>query len=252
MKIPLCTITLKSQWKNGPIQVGVVDMKGIFLILGNEVESKKCHRSKMTKMSAKNEENKMARMNAKNGEDKMAAEPCASNKLHSHSQNSNGESKEVKRPHLKKLKDKGTGLQRKDESPKNNGNKFPNTYREDKRKIRGPPQMSKKKEFEMGERVLLLSHCGRRCIGPYVVSQRIDKRTYRTDTHEGRKKTQACHVNRLKKYVHQEGPTRKHKNSEMPNKFEEKLSHLSVSEQKDLEKLMNKYPGLFSDNPSKM
>ena len=41
MKISLCEITLKSKWKNGPIQVGVVDklpMKGISLILGNEVK----------------------------------------------------------------------------------------------------------------------------------------------------------------------------------------------------------------------
>ena len=100
VKIPLCKITLKSKWKNGPIQVGVVDklpMKGISLILGNELKSKKCHPCKMAKMSAKNEERKMARMNAKHGnkmakrnakngenkmakmsaknEDKMAAEP---------------------------------------------------------------------------------------------------------------------------------------------------------------------------------
>ena len=68
VKIPLCKITLKSQWKNGPIQVGVVDkipMKGIFHILGNEAESNKCQPNKMAKMSAKNEESKMARMNAK-------------------------------------------------------------------------------------------------------------------------------------------------------------------------------------------
>ena len=79
VKIPLCKITLKSKWKNGPIQVGVVDklpMKGISLILGNEVKTKKCHPCKMAKMSAKNEERKMARMNAKH-EDKMAAEPRA-------------------------------------------------------------------------------------------------------------------------------------------------------------------------------
>ena len=56
-----------------------------------------------------------------------------------------------------------------------------------------------------------------------------------------------CHANKLKKYVRREGPPRKHKNSEMLNKFEEKLSHLSVSERKDLEKLMNKNPSLFSD-----
>ena len=64
-------------------------------------------------------------------------------------------------------------------------------------------------------------------------------------------RTQVCHANRLKKYVRREGPPRKLKNSEMPNKFEEKLSHLSVSERKDLEKLMNKYPSLFPDIPRK-
>ena len=206
MKIPLCKITLKSSWKNGPIQVGVVDkltMKGISLILGNEVKSKKCQPNKMAKMSAKNEERKMARMNAENGEDKMAAEPRERHKLHSRSQRGKVEREEVKLPHLRKQKGKGTGLQRKDASPTNNGKKFPNTYREDKRKIRGPSQMAKK-EFEKGNEVLLLSpnrvpHGGGRYIGPYVVTQRIDKRTYRIITHEGRKKTHVCHANRLKK-----------------------------------------------------
>ena len=100
VKIPLCKITLKSQWKNGPIKVGVVDklpMRGISLILGNEVKTKKCHPKKMAKISAINEERRMARMNSKHGkklakmsakneekkmvrmnakqEDKMAAEP---------------------------------------------------------------------------------------------------------------------------------------------------------------------------------
>ena len=49
VKIPLCKITLKSQWKNGPIKVGVVDklpMRGISLILGNEIETKGCHPKK--------------------------------------------------------------------------------------------------------------------------------------------------------------------------------------------------------------
>ena len=61
VKIPLRKITLKSQWKNGPIQVGVGDklpMKGISLILGNEVKTKKCHPCKMAKMNAKNGESK--------------------------------------------------------------------------------------------------------------------------------------------------------------------------------------------------
>ena len=91
-----------------------------------------------------------------------------------------------------------------------------------------------KEEFEKGDEVLLLSsnkgsHCGGRYIGPYVISQRIDKRTYRIDTDEG-KKTQVYHANKLKKYVRQEGPPHKIKNSETPNKFEGKLSQLSVSE----------------------
>ena len=274
VKIPLCKITLKSQWKNGPIQVGVVDklpMKGIPLILGNEIETKGCHPKKPAKMSAKNEETKMARMNAKHGkkmakmnakngeskmarmnakqENNMAAEPRARYKRHSRSQSEKVERKEMKLPHLNKQKDKRTSRQRKDETPKNNGNKFPDTYREDKRRMRGPSQMAKE-EFKKGDEILLLSpnkgpHCGGRYIGPYVISQRIDKRTYRIDNHEGKKKTQVCHANKLKKYVRQEGPSRKIKNSEMPNKFEEKLSQLSVSEREGLEKLIKKYPGLF-------
>ena len=235
VKIPLCKITLKSQWKNGPIQVGVVDklpMEGISLILGNEVKTEKCHpckmarmnakhgkkmakmnakngESKLAKMSAKNEEGKMARMNAKQ-ESKMAAEPRARYKRHSRSQSEKVERKEVKLPHLNEQNDKRTSRQRKDEGPTNNGDKFPNTYREDKRKIRGPPHIAKK-EFKKGDEVLLLSsnkgpHCGGRYIGPYVISRRIDKRTYRIDTHEGKKQTQVCHANKLKRYVRQEGP----------------------------------------------
>ena len=286
VKIPLCKITLKSQWKDGPIKVGVVDklpMKGISLILGNEVRTKKCHPEKMAKISAINEERKMARMNAKHGQkmakmnakngesklakmsaknkerkmartnaqhgDKMAAEPRARYKRHSRSQSEKVERKEVNLPHLNKQEDKRTSRQKKDEGPTNNGDKFPNTYREDKRKIRGPSQVTKKEEFKKGDEVLLLSsnkgpHCGGRYIGPYVISQRIDKRTYRIDTNEG-KKTQVCHTNKLKRYVRQEGQPRKIKDSEMPNKFEEKLGQLSVSEREGLEKLIRKYPSLF-------
>ena len=287
VKIPLCKITLKSQWENGPIQVAVVDklpMKGISLILVNEVKTKKCHPCKITKISDKNEERKLARMNAKHGkkmakmnakngesklakmsakneerkmarmntkhEDNMVAEPRLRYKRHSRSQSEKLEGKEVKLPHLRKQRDKETSLRRKYESPTNNGDKFPNTYREDKRKIRGPPHMAKE-EFEKGDEVLLLSsnkgpHCGGRYIGPYVVTQRIDKRTYRIDTHEGKKKTQVCHANKSKKCVRQEGPPPKIKNSEIPNKFEEKLSHLPVSERKELEKLIKKIPRFIS------
>ena len=314
VKIPLCKITLKSQWKNGPIRVGVVDklpMKGISLILGNEVRTKKCHPKKMAKISAINEERKMARMNskhgkkmakisaineetkmarmnakhgqkmakmnAKNGEsklakisakneekkmarmnaqhgDKMAAEPRGRHKRYCRSQSEKVERKEVNLPHLSKQKEKRTSRQKKDEGPTNIRNKFPNTYREDKRKIRGPSQVAKKEEFKKGDEVLLLSsnkgpHCGGRYIGPYVVTRRIDKRTYRIDTHEGKKQTQVCHTNKLKRHVRQEGPPRKIKNSEMPNKFEEKLSQLSVSERGDLEKLIKKIPRFISLTP---
>ena len=275
VKIPLCKITLKSQWKDGPIKVGVVDklpMKGISLILGNEVKTKKCHPEKMAKkstinedgkmarknskhgkkmakMSAKNEEKKMARMNAKQ-EDKMAAEPRGRRKRHGRSQREKVERKEVNLPPLNKQEDKRISRQKKDEGPTNIRNKFPDTYREDKRKIRGPSQVAKKEEFKKGDEVLLLSsnkgpHCGGRYIGPYVVTRRIDKRTYGIDTNEGKKKTQVCHTNKLKRYIRQEGPPRKIKNSEMPNKFEEKLSQLSVSEREGLEKLIKKYPSLF-------
>ena len=251
VKIPLCKITLKSQWKNGPMKVGVVDklpMKGISLILGNEVRTKKCHPEKMAKISTINEDGKMARTNAKHGkkmakmsakneerkmartnaqhEDKMAAEPRARYKRHSRSQSEKVERKEVNLPPLNKQEDKRTSRQKKDEGPTNIRNKFPNTYREDKRKIRGPSQVTEKEEFKKGDEVLLLSsnrgpHCGGRYIGPYVISQRIDKRTYRIDTNEGKKQTQVCHANKLKRYVRQEGPPRKIKNSAMPNKFEE-------------------------------
>ena len=252
VKIPLCKITLKSQWKDGPIKVGVVDklpMKGISLILGNEVRTKKCHPEKMAKISAINEDGKMARMNAKQ-EDKMAAEPRGWHKRHSRSQSENVERKEVNLPPLNKQEDKRTSRQKKDEGPTSIRNKFPNTYREDKRKIRGPSQVAKKEEFEKGDEVLLLSsnkgpHGGGRYIGPYVVTRRVDKRTYRIDTHEGKKKTQVCHTNKLKRYVRQEGQPRKIENSAMPNKFKEKLGQLSVSEREGLEKLIKKYPSLF-------
>ena len=169
----------------------------------------------------------------------MATEPRARFNLRTRWQSGKVESKEVKLPHLRKPKDKGTGLQRKDESPRNNGNKSPNTYPEDKKTIRGPSQIAKKKEFEKGVEILLLSpnrgpYCDGRCIGPYVVSQKIDERTYRINTSERRKKTQVCHANRLKKYVHREGPPLKLRNSEILYKFEEKLSHLSVSKREDL------------------
>ena len=132
VKIPLCKISPKSQWKNGPIQVGVVDKlpkKGISLILGNEVKTKKCHPCKMAKMNAKNgesklakmstmnEERKMARMNTKR-EDNMAAEPRAKYKRHIRSQSGKVEGKEVKLPHLNKQKDKRTSLRRRDKTPR--------------------------------------------------------------------------------------------------------------------------------------
>ena len=119
VKIPLCKITLKSQWKKGPIKVGVVEklpMKGISLILGNEIETKGCHPKKparmnakhgkkMAKMNAKNGENKLAKLSAKNGENgegKMAAEPRARYTRHSRSQSEKVERKEVNLPHLNK------------------------------------------------------------------------------------------------------------------------------------------------------
>ena len=111
----------------------------------------------------------------------MAAEPRGRRKRHRRSQSEKVERKEVNLPPLNKQEDKRTSRQRKDDGPTNNGNKFPETYREDKRKRREPLQVTKKKEFKKGDEVLLLSsnkgpHCGGRYIGPYVVTRRIDKR----------------------------------------------------------------------------
>ena len=127
------------------------------------------HGKKLAKMSTKNEEKKMARMNAKQ-EDKMAAEPRGWHKRYCRSQSEKVERKEVNLPHLSKQKEKRTSRQKKDEGPTNIRNKFPNTYREDKRKIRGPSHRAKK-EFKKGDEVLLLSankgpHCSGRYVGP--------------------------------------------------------------------------------------
>ena len=113
----------------------------------------------------------MAKMSAKNEEDNMAAEPRARYKRHSRSQSEKVERKEAKLPHLNKQKDKGSSHQGNNKTPKNNGNKFPETYREDKRKMRGTSHVAKQEEFEKGDEVLLLSsnkgpHCGGRYIGP--------------------------------------------------------------------------------------
>ena len=131
---------------------------------------------------------------------------------------------------------------------------------------------ARKREFKRGEEVQLLSPnrgspFDGRYLGPYVVSQKIDERTYRIDTSEGRKKIQVCHINRLKKYVlavatksrtveKEVGPTVKNtplklKNSVILNNLEKKLNHLSIPEREDLKKLMREYPGLFSDVPRK-
>ena len=115
--------------------------------------------------------------------------------------------------------------------------------------------MAKKEEFKKGDEVLLLSsnkgpHCDGQYVGPYVISQRIDKRTYRIDTNEGKKKTQVCHTNKLKRYVRQEGQPRKIENSAMPNKFEEKIRPVvCFREREGLEKLIKKVPKFISLTP---
>ena len=138
---------------------------------------------------------------------------------------------------------------------------------------------ARKREFKKGEEVLVLSPnrgspFDGRYLGPYVVSQKIDERTYRIDTPEGRRKSQVCHINRLKAYIRREGqpvlavtansrtvegeegptvkdPPLKLKNSMILRNMEEKLSHLSVSERRDLKNLIREYLGLFSDIPRK-
>ena len=111
-------------------------MKGISLILGNEIETKGCHPKKPAKMSAKNEGNKMAEGNAENGECKMAAEPRARYNLRSCAQRGKAAGEEGKLPHLGKPRDELIDHQKKDESLKklynligrSKGNKFSNIY----------------------------------------------------------------------------------------------------------------------------
>ena len=64
-----------------------------------------------------------------------------------------------------------------------------------------------------------------------------------------RRRHKVCHTNKLKRYVRQEGQPRKIENSAMPNKFEEKLSQLSVSEREGLEKINKKVPKFISLTP---
>ena len=88
----------------------------------------------------------------------MAAEPRARYNLRSRSQSGKVESKEVKLPHLRKPKDKLIGHQGKDESPKNNGNKFPNTYLEDKRTVRVSLKWRRRKSLKGGKRSYYYPH----------------------------------------------------------------------------------------------
>ena len=55
LEIPLCEVELKSQWKTGPITVGVMDslpMKGRSLQQGNEVEARATFLWKRTELNA--------------------------------------------------------------------------------------------------------------------------------------------------------------------------------------------------------
>lgn len=122
--------------------------------------------------------------------------------------------------------------------------------------------------------------------GPYVVERKLSDTDYVIKTPERRKSTRVCHINMLKAYhsrdvpvgvisspvpvgvvatlpevtttedvdgLHFRGqslPTARLANSEALLELSSQLSHLTEEQQKDLIKLINDFPSLFTDVPS--
>ena len=64
------------------------------------------------------------------------------------------------------------------------------------------------REFREGDEVLMLipgkvQPFDGRFQGPYVIEKRVDNLNYLVKTPDRRKRTQLCHINRLKSYVRQ-------------------------------------------------
>ena len=144
-------------------------------------------------------------------------------------------------------------------------------------------QKSKERHFKEGEEVLVLlpvvgNSLQARFSGPYVIAKKIGDVNYVVKTPDRQKKKRVCHVNMLKPYIRREVRTQpvlslvescpesdeeqlckiereepfvKLRNSEVLEHIDDKLEHLSPEERRDVKDLVNEFPQLFSDIPSR-
>ena len=144
---------------------------------------------------------------------------------------------------------------------------------------------SKERNFKEGDEVLVLlpivgHSLQARFSGPYVIAKRIGDVNYVVKTPDRQKKRRVCHVNMLKPYIRRddeekaqpvlsavesnpkseeeemckierEEPCVKLKNSEVLAHIDDKLTHLSEKERRDVKELLNEFPQLFADVPSR-
>ena len=145
-------------------------------------------------------------------------------------------------------------------------------------------EKTKVRKFNPGDQVLVLLPITGQPLqakyhGPYVIHQRVSDLNYVVNTPDRRKQRQMCHVNMLKEYHVREtcdkvpvsvnvrvdtesaqddcfevkgyGCTVKLQNSVEMSKLEEKLCHLTPSQQQELTGVIHEYSPLFQDTPSK-
>ncbi len=144
----------------------------------------------------------------------------------------------------------------------------------------------KSRHFQAGDQVLALlpvltSPFQARFAGPYTIAKSLSNNNYLLNTPDRRKKIQVCHVNLLKSYVtpvpslsvdvvktaetadssvseasveeddHLEEVEGRLNNSEVLVNLAHHLSHLSELEKTDIIELVNSFPSLFSDVPTR-
>ena len=149
---------------------------------------------------------------------------------------------------------------------------------------------SKERHFKAGDEVLvLLPVAGHslqaRFSGPYTIAEKLGEVDYVVKTPDRQKKKRVCHVNMLKPYVRKEDgitgqpvlsavecdsecdsqceeaedickiekqdPCVKLKNSDVLVHIDDKLIHLTETQRDDVKGVLDEYPQLFSDVPSR-
>ncbi|XP_063963929.1 uncharacterized protein LOC135156194 [Lytechinus pictus] len=144
---------------------------------------------------------------------------------------------------------------------------------------------SKERNFKAGDEVLVLlpvsgNALQARFSGPYTILKKVGDVDYVVKTPDRRKTKRVCHVNMINAYVRRDDEKRaqpvlsaveselndeseemckierdepcvKLKNSEVLTHINDKLTHLSEKERRDVKELLNEYPQLFADIPSR-